>query len=74
MKTENRLFSLVKIKRIDLYKRALWNKLLMLCVIKLVSSDWSSGSLGSLIRGKFNLKINQSAKTPRRKYRAVVHS
>ena len=28
-----RLFSHVKIKRIDLYKRALWNKILMLCAI-----------------------------------------
>ena len=29
-----RLFSHVKIKRIDLYKSALWNKILVLCVIK----------------------------------------
>ena len=28
-----RLFSHVKIKRIDLYKSALWNKILVLCVI-----------------------------------------
>ena len=29
-----RLFSHVKIKRIDLYKWVLWNKILVLCVIK----------------------------------------
>ena len=34
MKTLYRLFSHVKIKRIDLYKRALWNKILVLCAIK----------------------------------------
>ena len=28
-----RLFSHVKIKCIDLYKRALWNKIIVLCVI-----------------------------------------
>ena len=40
------LFSHVKIKRIDFYKRALWNKILVLCVIKMdtkvkaVSAYW----------------------------------
>lgn len=29
-----RLFSHVKIKRVDFYKCALWNKILVLCVIK----------------------------------------
>ena len=43
-------FPHVKIKRIDLYKWALWNKILMLCVIKWVMNidvlwDWASGLL-----------------------------
>ena len=41
---------------------------------KLVSCHWALGSHRSLIRGKFNLKINRSVKTTWRKYRAVVRS
>ena len=36
--------------------------------------NWSSGSCGSLIRGKFNLKINRSVKTPLQEHSRVVGS
>ena len=42
--------------------------------VRLVSCDWSSGSCGSLIRGKFNLKINRSVKTPWHEHNGVVGS
>ena len=40
----------------------------------LISCNWSSGSCGSLIRGKFNLKINRSVKTPLHEHSRVVGS
>ena len=42
--------------------------------VKLVSCDWSSGSCGRPIRGKFSLEINQSVKTPWQEYMGVSRS
>ena len=42
--------------------------------VSLISCNWSSGSCGSLIRGKFNLKINRSVKTPLHEHSRVVGS
>ena len=40
----------------------------------LVSCGWSWQSQGSLIPGKFDLKINRSMKTPWQEYSAVAYS
>ena len=42
--------------------------------VRLISCNWASGSRGSLIRGKFNLKINRSVKTPLHEHSRVVGS
>ena len=42
--------------------------------VSFISCNWSSGSCGSLISGKFNLKINRSVKTPWHKHSRVVGS